>query len=511
MKGGRLCGNILSDGTSNRLTGGIEWSNVNDSYEHPNMTAQHEDIREQLSAYLDGELDAAVADRVEAAVAQRPDVADLLGELRRTRHVLRRLPPVGPEAGFCRRVMAEARRRGLLGDDGRRDSPWPGRVAAAAVLLFAVGVGVVVSASLWPPEPASRIAGDSAGGELLARVSDEDSPVASGGPAAGGFRAKKTAGSAGDKAGRKGLDYARKVTADLGASRAAGPGGAGKDAYKYKKGKASTAGSAHALGHLRGRRDELEAIVTAALAERLAAPAFDAKRQAGISVDEIRLEVTDPLAAQRRVQRLLAMGRAAPTWKPAPVSTTCKALISGMADRGNERAFRWYQTSPAQLYCVVSGDSKDLSRLTTELAGLRGELKKLAGVPPSRLSDMPRPSPRGPVTTRSAATSAPRPVVAPPPTAPQEPDAVQGKRRYEVSQITRRPVAKPPASGPSGAADDAEPTTAPATLRLGVLVITLTAGGGEASTQGAAEPRAAMQAKPAPEPAQDRTEEDVEK
>lgn len=110
-----------------------------------------QDIRQDLSAYLDGELSPPAAGRLDAAVRESPALADELGGLRATRAVLRGVGCARPGEGFAARVLAEAERRGLPAAVRRQGSAaglWLGRLSAAAVLLLAAGLGVVVFAAV---------------------------------------------------------------------------------------------------------------------------------------------------------------------------------------------------------------------------------------------------------------------------------------------------------------------------------------------------------------------------
>ncbi|KKM72936.1 hypothetical protein LCGC14_1415600, partial [marine sediment metagenome] len=69
------------------------------------MSSQKDKIREQLSAYLDGELTEAQAERVVRAAAQDPELAAELAALRRVSEMVGSLPREAAPAG-----MAEARK-----------------------------------------------------------------------------------------------------------------------------------------------------------------------------------------------------------------------------------------------------------------------------------------------------------------------------------------------------------------------------------------------------------------
>ena len=123
-------------------------------------------ILEQLSAYLDGELDAADARVVEAAAAADAAVARELERLRTAREWVRRLPREQAPEDFALRVMAQAERKTLLVHEeparppaGRR---WRRTFAtAAAVLLILSGglaVSVIVRQGLQPEGSSPQVA-----------------------------------------------------------------------------------------------------------------------------------------------------------------------------------------------------------------------------------------------------------------------------------------------------------------------------------------------------------------
>ncbi|MCD4824783.1 MAG: zf-HC2 domain-containing protein [Phycisphaerae bacterium] len=102
-----------------------------------------ETIREQLSAYLDGELSEAENQRVEAAVAADAQLAEELRQLRATRALLGALPPQKLDAAFTTKVM----QRIADGSAASEAASPAGRgmriFAAAAVVVALVGVGLV--------------------------------------------------------------------------------------------------------------------------------------------------------------------------------------------------------------------------------------------------------------------------------------------------------------------------------------------------------------------------------
>jgi len=120
------------------------------------MSSKRQEIGEQLSAYLDGELSEADARRLEEAVRADADLAGELNSLRAVRGLLRQLPRERAPAGTAEGIVARAERSRLLtgaGGPGRGFS-WPRRLAVAAAVLIAVGAGLVVmSLTREPTEP----------------------------------------------------------------------------------------------------------------------------------------------------------------------------------------------------------------------------------------------------------------------------------------------------------------------------------------------------------------------
>ncbi len=121
------------------------------------MSSKRQEIGEQLSAYLDGELSEAEARRLEEAVRADAELAGELNSLRAVRGLLRELPRERAPAGMTEGIVARAERSRLLtgpGVPGRRGFSWPRRLAVAAAVLIAVGAGLVLMS--LPPKPAGR-------------------------------------------------------------------------------------------------------------------------------------------------------------------------------------------------------------------------------------------------------------------------------------------------------------------------------------------------------------------
>jgi hypothetical protein len=125
-----------------------------------------DEMRELLSAYVDGELRDADAARIEDASKRDPELRREIEAYRTLRKKLREWDAaengVGPSPEFLGRTLARARSvEAALLFSGR--SRLGGPFAIAAALLLAVGVGYAVARATAPgaptlPEPATRIA-----------------------------------------------------------------------------------------------------------------------------------------------------------------------------------------------------------------------------------------------------------------------------------------------------------------------------------------------------------------
>ena len=107
-----------------------------------------DELGEQLSAYVDGELNAVEAAEVERMIAADPQAAALLETLRRTVETVRALPRRPAPDGMLDDLTSRIERAQLLGGSsekaravrGDRRSAWR-LLASAAIVIFAVGGG----------------------------------------------------------------------------------------------------------------------------------------------------------------------------------------------------------------------------------------------------------------------------------------------------------------------------------------------------------------------------------
>ena len=143
-----------------------------------------EQVRNELSAYLDGELAppeaAAVRDHVDAC----PECREVLEELRATIDLVGGLPCCGAPKHLAADVQREIERRMILAapaapaDEApqerslpiRRASPWPRVLAVAATLVLALGIGLL--SYLGTPGPRVRQPAPRAARETMSETYD---------------------------------------------------------------------------------------------------------------------------------------------------------------------------------------------------------------------------------------------------------------------------------------------------------------------------------------------------
>ena len=116
---------------------------------------KQEKIRDQLSAYIDGELTSAQAHRVEEAVEADAGLADDLAALRAVRDLVVSLPAARAPDDLLESIMQQAERGRLVDSSPRVPSRshgawrWFRRLSVAAVLAIATCIGVVIVSQVW--------------------------------------------------------------------------------------------------------------------------------------------------------------------------------------------------------------------------------------------------------------------------------------------------------------------------------------------------------------------------
>ncbi|MBL7219150.1 MAG: zf-HC2 domain-containing protein [Phycisphaerae bacterium] len=172
------------------------------------MSEDRDNIRELLSAYIDGEVTGEESRSVEQAVAKDPELALELHELTAARRLVMGLARQRAPRGFVRKVMARAERKHLLGDHQAggafRAARWI-TLAVAAVVLLAAGIGII----------AVNMLGTSQGPSPIANLDDTDGSLD--GPGGIGF-------DDGSLHGKDGVD-GKKIGAKAGVGDAATEGG----------------------------------------------------------------------------------------------------------------------------------------------------------------------------------------------------------------------------------------------------------------------------------------------
>ncbi len=134
------------------------------------MRHDPEKLAEQLSAFLDGELDEMERARIEEVLRSNPAARDKLASIRDTVELVRGLPRRPAPHDLAGAVMGTIERSDLLGD--KSDAPIharPGWRTARSLLLTAALLAVTVTVGLWSMrttrdhgEPQSLVTGPSA-------------------------------------------------------------------------------------------------------------------------------------------------------------------------------------------------------------------------------------------------------------------------------------------------------------------------------------------------------------
>ena len=132
------------------------------------MSEDRDNIRELLSAYIDGEVTQEQSDSVEQAVAEEPELALELHELASAKQLVMGLSRQRAPRDFVRKVMVQAERRHLLGDHQAGGAFGSARwitLAAAAVVLLTAGIGIIAIDMLKTDQNPSPIASFDADGD----------------------------------------------------------------------------------------------------------------------------------------------------------------------------------------------------------------------------------------------------------------------------------------------------------------------------------------------------------
>src|SRR5436309_3108178 len=124
------------------------------------MARMSDEDRENLVAYLDGELDEDAAAVLESKLSRDPVARAEADALRRTWELLDYLPRPEPSSDFTNRTLSRlavptnsGKRVKLTGRMPRPRRRWPLPLGWVAALLLAAGVGYGAAQWLWPPRP----------------------------------------------------------------------------------------------------------------------------------------------------------------------------------------------------------------------------------------------------------------------------------------------------------------------------------------------------------------------
>jgi anti-sigma factor RsiW len=124
--------------------------------------ALSEEDRVALSAYLDGELDEAVSQQIEARISLDPEVRAEYETLRETWSLLDYLPTATPRPDFTSRTLERLSLEKPVAPAAGKARRLPAGVAWAAGVLIAVGVGYagsgVLPTAVPVPQPHEDIA-----------------------------------------------------------------------------------------------------------------------------------------------------------------------------------------------------------------------------------------------------------------------------------------------------------------------------------------------------------------
>ncbi len=118
---------------------------------------RHEELEIQLSAYLDGELDDAQRQEVEALLAEDPEAAELYEQLKVTRELVKSLPRAKADEEWTEALRGRMERQALLGDMLNASAHSRKKVTLAPWLALAAVLALSFTAVIymWPGQEAS--------------------------------------------------------------------------------------------------------------------------------------------------------------------------------------------------------------------------------------------------------------------------------------------------------------------------------------------------------------------
>ena len=150
--------------------------------------SERENIPEQLSAYLDGELSPDEAREVERALEADERLAGEFARLQAVRGMVRQLPRQRAGDDFVSRVLERAERAHLVAEPEQASDRgvlrWARHAATAAMILVAVGIGGIIAVTLLKTPDVNHLASSSGGhGDVRTRYAKDLSPSASRAPA----------------------------------------------------------------------------------------------------------------------------------------------------------------------------------------------------------------------------------------------------------------------------------------------------------------------------------------
>ena len=104
-----------------------------------------EDVRDQLSAFLDGELSPSKAGQIQAHFDSCPACRAEAELLERTIRTVKELPAVEAPSGLREGVLASIKAEGSEGEAAARPAPWRALWPAAAAIIIAVLIALLAS------------------------------------------------------------------------------------------------------------------------------------------------------------------------------------------------------------------------------------------------------------------------------------------------------------------------------------------------------------------------------